>query len=193
MKLSKNLDDASKPGAIEAIILEARIRDLWRGQLSPKGAKLSEPQHEIFKEVCCRGVEALKGYSNLAESPAAHVLLEYLQSAFLLYLEGDSQNASSSTTAQRNGQIARSFGSSAKPGPKITIEQKINICSTFSSALHELTVDFAQSPSQDEMRHAARIACEKHYGEVWQPDDEKFKKRLETIREILRDEGHLPK
>jgi hypothetical protein len=189
----KNLADASKPGAMEAIILEARIRVLWRGQLSPKGAKLSEQQHEIFKEVCDLGVKALNGYDNLAESPAAHVLLEYLKSAFLIYLEGDSKTASSTSAAQRNGLIARSFGASAKSGPKITVAQRMKICSAFSLALHEQTVDFTRHPTQKEMTQAARKACEEHYGEAWQPDDEKFKKRLETIRVILRDEGHLPK
>lgn len=180
--------EAAKPGAYETLLLHGSLLALKKGRASDK-----EP-HQTFLDVCQYGLNTLKDYQdNLAESPAAHVLLEYLQTAFQYYICATNANSSKRSTADRRSDIAKAFGITGESGKPITEAQKIEICSAFSSDLYDVTEQGKKEPTRKDFIHATRAAYKTHFGRDWIKDDDAAKKGERAIRNILKNEGYLGK
>lgn len=185
--------EAEQSGGWEALILEERIRTLLKDNAS-------EAPHVVFLDVCKYGLDSLKDYQdNPADSPAASLLLKYLQFAFSRYLSAD-EKAKTNVEAKRNGKsetanrrkfLAEAFGLTGLQGKRITLQQRQDIHSAFSNELDKLSHDQDENsldgrPTKKNYTAAKRVAYKAHFGRDWVSDDETSKSNMETIVEILR-------
>ena len=198
-KLIEKLEaEAERSGDWEAMLLRERI-----GTLFKKNAL--EAPHDVFLEVCKYGIDSLKDYpDNPADSPAAPLLLKYLQFAFSQYLsavekaEAERTGKAKLTTAKRREFLSKAFGLNGKIGRSVTLQQRMDICAAFSGAVHELSHDrcgepIHEMPIKKIFTVAKRAAYKAHFGRDWTNDDKSFQALKETIEPILKEEGYLPK
>lgn len=175
-----------QPGSDAAFIFSAHLSELQSD--APKG----KAQHEIFTEMCRSGLNALKDHQGeLASSPAAQNILEYLQTAFTTYLALMDKATDKASPTDRNGFIAKAFGLVGSGRVGFTDEEQMTICSEFSGAHHELTNSQTQNPTSC-ITLAARAAYKAHYKREWVKDDDASKQNMKRIRAILKMQGYVP-
>jgi hypothetical protein len=177
-----------REGSLEARMLEGRITALIKANAGT-GA---EPPHEIFMEICKHAVAALKPYKDdLAESPAAPSLLEYLGFAMARYIQAiESATLPLSATARR-GHLATAFLTVGKPGPRISDAERTDICSAYFGAIWDIFKGQGGHPTNSQITGAVRTVYRTVHGEEWVKDDDTAKKRIGQLRKILKHEGYI--
>ncbi len=186
-EISKLIAEDYRLGGFETIILEHHIQALF-----DKKTAGPMPAHEIFLAVCQNGLEALKDYQgNLADSPAAPILLGYLQSALQQYLSEIDKSALKPNAADRREFLAKAFGLTGSPGSKISDDQRMEICKAFSSTMHNFACS-GETPKPKDITNACRAAYKAHFGKDWSMNDNTSAQGMKTtIRPILRNAGYL--
>jgi len=173
----------------EAFLLEYLVGSILRGE-----PRIGEAAHQTFLDICRHSLEAFKDWSphNLAENPAAPVLLKYLLLAFSRYVASVEVSKAPLDTTDRRELLAKAFCFTGGPASKTTEDQLIEICHAFSSVISD-SLASGTTPTPKTFTMAKCAAYKAYYGEDWIKDNDTANSRMDNIRNILREEGYLPK
>lgn len=173
----------------EAFLLQYLVGSILRGE-----PRIGEAAHHTFLDICRHSLEAFNGWSphNLAENPAAPILLEYLLSAFSRYVKAVEVSGTPPDTAGRRELLANAFCFTGRPTSTITEDELIEICHAFSSVVSD-SLASGIAPTPKTFTSAKRAAYKAYYGEDWIKDNDTANSRMDNVLRILREEGYLPK
>lgn len=189
---SKQLDELIaeplKPGETEAHLLQSRLKDLARASLGIG----HEQAHSVLLDFFKNATVALKLHQGeLAKSPSASALLEYLLHAMSTYVDAiDSMPEVNQTATSRRQALANAFMLTGERLEGISEHSRIDICHAFTRSIKEQTDQTGSLPTPTQRSIARRSAYKVYWKKEWVPDDDTSKSRMKIVKKLLQVEGY---